>query len=68
MIDARTQHNPAKAPGLIQAAIDEMGSLKELSERVGVSRQHLRKLKIGESVNMSYPLQVVLENIVQKNS
>lgn len=65
MIDARTQHDPAKAPGLIDKAVAKSGSLKELSERIGVSRQHLRKLRIGESKNMSYLLQVTLESIIE---
>lgn len=66
MIDARKHHDPALAPGLIDAAIAVAGSQKELCERIGVTRDYLHKLKTGRSNNLSYPLQVTLEQIVKE--
>ncbi len=66
MIDARKHHDPALAPGLVSKALIIAGSQKELAGRVGVSREHIRKLGNGESLNMSYALQVALEQLAKE--
>lgn len=66
MIDARNQHDPAKAPGLINEAIAITGTQKELAERLGVTSKYLQFLKSGRSTNMSYLLQVALERLIEE--
>lgn len=65
MIDARTHHDPAKAPGLIAKAmaVTVTGSQKELAERLGVTPRTLQQLARRER-DMSYTMQVALEQIV----
>mgnify|MGYP000240962801 CR=1 FL=1 len=64
MIDARTHHDPAKAPGLIAQAAQVAGSTTELSRRLGVSRDTLYKLQRGENT-LTYTMQVALEQIIK---
>lgn len=66
MIDARTQHDPAKAPGLIEQAASVAGSQRELAERLGVTPKYLQHLKSGYRNNMSYGMQVMLEQIANE--
>lgn len=68
MIDARKHHDPAKAPDLITQAIAITGTQKELAERLGVTPKYLQFLKSGRSTNMSYLLQVALENFIKESS
>ncbi|MBZ5486924.1 hypothetical protein HW452_05230 [Halomonas aquamarina] len=63
MIDARLHHDPAKAPGLIEAAVMVTGSQRELADRLGVTSKYLQHLKSGFKKNMSYTLQVALESL-----
>jgi len=63
MIDARTHHDPAKAPGLIAEATRIVGEQKELAARLGVTARTLRQLTRRER-DMSYTMQVALEQIV----
>ncbi|HET8792086.1 MAG TPA: hypothetical protein VFM75_12835 [Modicisalibacter sp.] len=65
MIDARTQHDPALAPGLVAQAIQSAGSQRELAERCGVSPRYLQLLTKGKK-QMSYTLQVTLEAIARE--
>lgn len=62
MIDARTHHDPAKAPGLIAQAVLAAGSQKELAARLGVTARTLQQLTRRER-DMSYTMQVALERI-----
>lgn len=62
MIDARTHHNPGRAPDLIQSALEVAGSQKELAARLGVTPRHVIRLKQGQSP-MDYTTQVTLEAI-----
>lgn len=66
MIDARTHHDPALAPGLITQALAVTKSQNELAERLGVTAKYLQHLKSKRSTNMSYPLQVALEAIARE--
>lgn len=68
MIDARTQHDPANAPGLINQALAITGSQKELAARLGVTPKYLQFLKSGRSTNMSYLLQVALERLIDEQT
>jgi DNA-binding transcriptional regulator YdaS (Cro superfamily) len=63
MIDARTHHDPAKAPGLIAQAISVAGSQKELAARLGITTRYLRAVVKGE-YKISYTLQVSLESLI----
>jgi DNA-binding transcriptional regulator YdaS (Cro superfamily) len=63
MIDARTHHDPAKAPGLIAQAISVAGSQKELAARLGITTRYLRAVAKGE-YEISYTLQVSLESLI----
>jgi DNA-binding transcriptional regulator YdaS (Cro superfamily) len=63
MIDARTHHDPAKAPGLIAQAINVAGSQKELAARLGITTRYLRAVVKGE-YEISYTLQVSLESLI----
>jgi len=60
MIDARTHHDPASAPGLVAQAIAVCGTQREAARRMGVTREYLRQLSNGKT-SMRYPLQVALE-------
>lgn len=64
IIDARTQHDPAKAPGLVLQAIEVCGTQREVAARAGLSEEYLRLLLRGER-RMSYAVQVVLEKIAR---
>ena len=64
MIDARTYHAPAKAPGLVVAATKAAGTQRELARRLGVTPRYLQMLAKGEG-EMSYALQVCLERIIE---
>ena len=66
MIDATQHHDPALAPGLIEAAIARTGSQQEVAKRCGVSARYLRQLSHGERV-MSYGVQVMLEGIIRES-
>lgn len=68
MIDARKYHDPAKAPGLINEALAITHSQKELAERLGVTSKYLQHLKSGYRENMSYLLQVSLEQLIAEHS
>lgn len=68
MIDARSYHDPAKAPGLINQAIAVTGSQKELAARLGVTPKYLQFLKSQRSTNMSYLLQIALEAIANESA
>jgi len=63
MIDARTQHDPAKAPGLIAQAVAVVNSQKEMAARLGVTPRYLQQLSRRER-DMSYTMQVALEQIM----
>jgi len=65
VIDARIHHDPASAPGLVVKAIAVCGTQREVSERLGVTREYLRQLAGGRA-NMSYALQVALERLSRK--
>jgi ABC-type methionine transport system ATPase subunit len=67
MIDAEKLHRPERAPALIEKAIQKTSekSLHALARKVGVSPQHLGRLRSGKFKNMSYPLQVTLECFIQ---
>jgi DNA-binding transcriptional regulator YdaS (Cro superfamily) len=67
MIDARTHHDPAKAPGLITEALAITGKQTELAARLGVTPKYLQFLKSGRSTNMSYLLQVALERLIAEH-
>lgn len=67
MIDARTHHDPALAPGLIATAIEKTGTQKELAARLGMTPRYLQMLKQGKH-RMNYPLQVTLEMIAADKS
>lgn len=67
MIDARTHHDPAAAPGLVARAIEAAGTQRELAARCGVTRDSLRKIARGDR-GMSYAMQVLLERIIAENS
>lgn len=64
MIDARAQHAPASAPGLIASAVAVAGTQAEVAARCGVSAEYLRLLASGQRT-MSYSLQVTLEQIAR---
>jgi len=61
-IDARTYHNPSKAPELVSQAIEVAGTQREVAARIGVTPRYLQLLSRGER-EMSYPVQVLLEQI-----
>lgn len=63
MIDARKYHDPDSAPGLIERAIQVVGTQKELAERLGVVRHTLYYIQTGNHA-MSYGMQVMLEGVV----
>lgn len=68
MIDARIHHDPAKAPDLIEQAIATTSSQKELAERLGVTSKYLQHLKSGFRENMSYGMQVMLEQVINEKA
>jgi DNA-binding transcriptional regulator YdaS (Cro superfamily) len=63
MIDARTHHDPTKAPGLIAHAVSVAGSQRELADLLDVTPRTLQQLARRER-DMSYTMQVTLEQIV----
>jgi len=64
MIDARKHHDPDSAPGLIEQAIQVVGTQKELAARLGVRRQTIHYIRTGRHA-MSYGMQVMLEGVIE---
>ena len=63
MIDARTHHDPANAPGLIRSATEKLGSQKELAARLGLTPRSLQMIS-KEKLKMRYVIQVAIEAII----
>lgn len=65
MIDARHYHDPASVPGLVDRAIELVGSQKEVAERIGVTPRYLRMVAARER-HSDYGMQVMLERLIDE--
>jgi len=67
MIDAREHHDPAIVPGLVDRAIELVGSQREVAERLGVSDRYLRMISRRER-SSDYGMQVMLERLIDESA
>lgn len=63
-IDAVHHYDPEKAPVLVREARQKWGTQQHVAQRIGVSRDYLRKLEKSHRV-MGFGVQVMLEAILE---
>lgn len=63
-VDATRRHDPKMAPELVGRALTACGTQQRVAERMGVSRDYLRKLVKGER-KMRFGMQVMLEVMLE---
>lgn len=62
LVNAALKHDPSLGPELVRKARAVCGGQQSLADRIGVSRDYLRRVEKGQR-NMSFGIQLALEEL-----